>query len=127
MNVDCINLPTFLQFILGSAEEIKKAAVNGFSVTCLFALDDKATIRDVRKKNKNLLANSEAHKMPVRLLEPSFVVYVGHCKCLGSNVPTISKTNNCYTEELADRIYLLLLTAAQNNWDSFNIIGTNWC
>ena len=61
---------------------MKKATVNGFSITCLFALDDKATIRDVRKKNKNLVANSKAHKMPMRLLEPSFVAYVGHGKLL---------------------------------------------
>lgn len=90
---------------------MKKATVNGFSVTCLFALDDKATIRDVRKKNKKLVANSKAHKMPVRLLEPSSIDYVGHCKCLGSNVPTISKTNNCYTGELSrQNLFITIIT-----------------
>ena len=43
--------------------------------------------------------------MPVRLLEPSFLAYVGHCKCLGSNVLLISKTNSCYTEELSSQNY----------------------
>lgn len=84
---------------------MKKATVNGFSVTCLFALDDKATIRDIQKKNKNLVANSKAQNMPVRLLEPLFVAYVGHCNSLGSNVLLISKINNCYPEELSSQNY----------------------
>ena len=85
------------------AEEIKKATVNGFSVACIFALDDKAKIMDVRKKSKNLVANSKAHKMPVRLLEPSFVSYVGHCKlflvmiAIVDKMETTVKLNNYRT------------------------------
>ncbi|XP_068691497.1 uncharacterized protein [Montipora foliosa] len=60
-------------------DEIKNTTANGFSVTCPFAIDEKASIMDVRKKNnKSLVTNSKAHKIPVQLLEPSFVAYVRH-------------------------------------------------
>ena len=79
---DCLLYDTSPHFYLQEVtDEIKNATANGFSVTCPFAIDEKATIMDVRKKNnKSLVTNSKAHKIPVQLLEPFFVAYVRHCK-----------------------------------------------
>lgn len=82
-------------------EEMKKVTVNGFSVICLFVLDDKVIIYDVRKKNKKLVVNFKVYKMLVRFLELLFIDYVGYCKCLGFNVFIIFKINNCYIGELS--------------------------
>ena len=53
---DCLLYDTSPHFYLQEVtDEIKNAMANGFSVTCPFAIDEKATIMDVRKKNNKSL------------------------------------------------------------------------
>ena len=72
---------SFRNFFKETAEEIKKATVNGFSTTCAFALNERATLKEVRnKKDKNLTGNFKAHKIPTSHLVPEFVAYIKHRK-----------------------------------------------
>lgn len=66
-------------------EEIKRMTVNGFSVTCNFAWNERATLRNIRKKaDRKLMGNLKAYKIPYHLLNPSFVEHIRHGKSLPS-------------------------------------------
>ena len=68
-------------FVQEVTEEIKRITFNGFSVTCTFAINERATLKDVRRKtDRELVGNAKAHKIPLQLLDPSLVEYIRHSK-----------------------------------------------
>lgn len=75
------NLCIFVLFLFVQevTEEIKRINFNGFSVTCTFAINERATLKDVRRKtDRELVGNAKAHKIPLQLLDPSLVEYIRH-------------------------------------------------